>query len=264
MAEGIRQKAIRIMEAVPVPIASDKSPLFSKYAHGTTHQDLVDAWDKGSQQTTCMDFVGWYGIELGMKEYIGGFDLKGFMQKAGKPYAWVPSTEDARPKRGDICRHTAYHVGLSFDIDDEDVWTRLDSGQGGRGQGRDIINRVRDVPYDWTKLQGWIDIELYFGGPPSGPVPPWLLGWWKVTWRGQTYYYFFDRNRQVKYTKVLVQSSLQPPLAPDDTGTVRVESTIAVTVTWGATGSVEKFYMTADDKMQGRWNDREPLDAEKL
>jgi hypothetical protein len=45
---------------------------------------------------------------------------------------------------------------------------------------------------DWVAGDGsW---RLWNNGVKSrkvteSPVPEWLVGWWKVTWRGQAYYY---------------------------------------------------------------------------
>jgi hypothetical protein len=102
----------------------------------------------------------------------------------------------------------------------------------------------------------------------ESPVPEWLVGWWKVTWRGQAYYYFFDHNRQVKWTQILPQSTSQPPLIASDTGNFAVELPNSVTIRWGATGSVEKFSRVPatddEEEMSGKWNGTEPLTAVKM
>jgi hypothetical protein len=220
--------------------------------------------------TACNGFVGWYASQLGPTKYLGRFDLETYLPTIGKGHTWVKSTSDARPKFGDICRHTAFHVGVSLDFDG-DVWNHVDAGQGGPRMGRDILKRTRGTgPYDYKKLQGWIDIELYFGassGVQLGPVPEWIIGYWKVTWRAQAYYYYFGRDGQVKWTQVEPQSTSQPPLVVSDTGNFTIDGLNAVTIRWGSTGSVEKYnrtLVTTDEEMQGTWNGTEPLTAKKM
>ena len=135
-------------------------------------------------------------------------------------------------------------------------------------QEYDVLRRVSgDSPYSWQRLEGWLDIELYFGSAPQpGQVPEWLVGWWRVTWRGQTYYYYFDRNYEVKWTQVVPYTTAQPPLAANDTGNVTLDP-FGVTTRWSATGSVEKFssvFGTNDKQMRGTWNSTEPLSAVKM
>lgn len=80
---------------------------------------------------------------------------------AGKPDAWIVSTKDKRPQYGDILRHTIFHVDVAIGFDG-DILLRAAGGQGGPPV-HDIVNRVRGLgPYDWTKLKGWIDIDIFF------------------------------------------------------------------------------------------------------
>src|SRR3981081_60640 len=93
----------------------------------------------------------------------GGCDLKGIVTKAGKPEACIPPREDNRPQYGDILRHTAFHVDVALDFDDE-ILLRAAGGQGGKSAGHDIIKRIRGTSnYDPKRIMGWIDIDLYFG-----------------------------------------------------------------------------------------------------
>ena len=231
--------------------------------------------------TACNEFVGWYGAKLGSKDYLGRFDLETFLPKIGKAYSWVKSTKDARPKYGDICRHTAFHEGISLDFDGGN-WNHVDAGQGGPIRdkdkklqgGHDVLKRTLGKPYDFTKLQGWIDLDLYFS--QNLPIPEWLIGWWKVTWRGQAYYYCFSHNHQVKWTQITPREYdrrlnisqpaklLNPMFLANDTGMFVIDVGNAVTIRWGATGSLETFTLTSDESMRGTWNDREQLTATKL
>jgi hypothetical protein len=168
-----RDKARRLIDSVlpegppPKIITSDGATgtLYTVMT-GLSHKQLTDNWSKGGIMTGCNGFVGWYGRQMGSPIYLGGFDLKGIIAKAGKADAWVDSTDDVRPDYGDILRHTAFHVDvcLGFDEDDEDILLRAAGGQGGKGMGRDIIKRVRGTSeYDPKRLMGWIDIDYFFG-----------------------------------------------------------------------------------------------------
>ena len=268
---NIRDRARDILSAVPPlgqQINSDGStgPLFTKMT-GLTHSYLVSEWAKGSKLTSCNAFTGWYSTTLGSPKYLGRFDLETYLPSIGKGDAWVKSTPDVRPKFGDICRHTKFHVGISLDFDG-DFWNRADGGQGGPSAGRDVIKRIRSQEtYDYSKLQGWVDIERYFGevAQTGLPIPDWLPGWWKVMWRGQAFYYYFDRNYQVQWTLVAPKTSSQPPSGMRDTASVSIDSAIALTATWSATGSVEKFSRVGTkNEMKGMWKDLEPLTATKI
>lgn len=268
----IRDRAEEILSVVPPigqQINSDgpTAALFTKLT-GVTHETLVKNWSGGGIMTCCNAFVGWYASQLGSKQYLGRFDLEQYLPKIGMGHTWVKSTADVRPKYGDICRHTAFHVGVSLDFDGE-IWNHVDAGQGGPKAGHDILKRTRSAqPYDYKKLQGWIDIELFFGsaGTATGPIPEWLLGWWEVTWRAEAYYYYFDRSHQVKWTQSRPRDTSKPPMLANDTGSVTVEVPSSVMIRWGATGSVEKFTrpLTNGDPMEGTWNDQESLTAETM
>jgi hypothetical protein len=272
MATDIREHAKEILNAVPPlgqQINSDgpTAALFTKLTGGVTHDQLVKNWQAGGIMTTCNEFVGWYARALGSTEYLGRFDIETFLTKIGKGHAWVLAGTGARPKYGDIFRPKSLHMGISLDFDG-DTWNTAESGQGGPIAGRDIMKR-KQTTFDASKLQGWVDLELYFDYPAQiAPVPEWLVGWWKVTWRGQAYYYYFDRNRQVKWTQVLPQDISAPALIGSDTGKFAVQPPISVATLWSATGSIEKFNRVpatdAEEEMWGKWNDTEPLTAVKM
>ena len=168
-----RDKARRIIDSVlpegpPPKIITSDGATAKQYTLMTdlSHKQLTDNWAKGGIMTGCNGFVGWFGRQMHFPMYIGGFDLKGIITKAGKGDAWVDSTDDVRPDYGDILRHTAFHVDvcLGFDEDDDDILLRAAGGQGGKGMGRDIIKRVRGASdYDPKRLMGWIDIDVFFG-----------------------------------------------------------------------------------------------------
>ena len=265
----IRERAKQLLKDIPplgYEITSDgkTAALFTRLT-GVTHATLQKNWAGGGIMTTCNAFVGWFGRSLGSKDYLGRFDIETYLKKLGKGHAWVPATGGGKPKYGDIFRPKSFHMGISLDIDGSN-WNTVESGQGGPKAGHDIIKR-KQAFYDASKLQGWVDLDLYFGDAgQTATVPDWLVGWWKVMWRGQAYYYYFDRNWQAKWTQTVAQSLAQPPLTASDTGSVATDGAGSVTIRWGATGSVETFSGVAGDnsRMSGMWNGKEPLTAEKM
>jgi hypothetical protein len=273
MTNDIREKAAKVLQSVPMlpnVISSKLNRAEFLRLTGTAHEVMEANWKTGGIMTACNGFVGMYGQMLGSTKYLGRFDLDTYLPKIGKGHTWVKSTKDARPKYGDICRHTAFHVGVSLDFDGN-FWNHADAGQGGPKIGADILKRTRSVnAYDYKKLQGWIDIELYFNesSQPSAPVPEWLIGWWKVLWRSQYYYYYFDRGRVATWTEIPPLDTKVPPICfPINNGKVSVDTRGGVVITWNDTGSVEKFSQSIGPnslQMDGWWQDVEPLSAAKM
>jgi hypothetical protein len=198
MADDIRAKAkAYIDQAVPVGqvITSDGGTAGKfKTITGLGHEDLVAAWktqegklikDKATL-TSCNSFVGIYSRSIGL-DYLGVFDFAVILKKLKKEHAWVVATADVRPKYGDIVRHKAFHVDIALDFVG-DKWNTVDGGQGGPQYGKDeeddqgrkivgkligghdIVKRVERT-YDATKLQGWVDLELYLGASAQPPTP---------------------------------------------------------------------------------------------
>lgn len=138
----IRALAEEILAAVPETgqITSNGSTA-TKFTSltGTSHETMKKNWDGGGIMTACNGFVGWYARTLraaaeGTKapnDYLGRFDLETYVPSIGMGHAWVKSTADVRPKYGDICRHTAFHVGVSLKLDEGDFWNHADAGQAG-------------------------------------------------------------------------------------------------------------------------------------
>jgi hypothetical protein len=158
---------------------------------------------------------------------------------------------------GDIVVQADHHIGY---VDTAgSVIEAQDTHLGVRATGR----FSPQTPGSWTHL-----VRLPSPAAPAIPVPPWLLGWWKVTWRRDVYYYYFDRNNKVKWTQTPPGNTSLPPMNARDTGSIVMEGNAALTIRWGATGSVEKFGLLPSTfgnlQMGGTWNGTERLDAEKL
>ena len=166
---GIRDKARSIIDAAlpPNAVITFDGSTAAKYKEmtGLSQEAWAANWAKGGHLSGCMGFTGWYGVRMGSKKYLGGFDLKHLAVSAGKPDAWIASTMNNRPQYGDILRHTAFHVDVAIGFDGG-VLLRAAVGQlsfRGGPPVHDIIKRVRGLgPYDWRKLMGWIDIDIYF------------------------------------------------------------------------------------------------------
>jgi hypothetical protein len=104
-------------------------------------------------------------------------------------------------------------------------------------------------------------------GRPSMPVPQWLPGWWRVTWRGQIYYYHFDKLYRVVWTSIPPLNLSFFPVGTRDQGTVSISAGSDLEIVWGSTGSVEKFTsqsVAASQTMDGTWNGSERLQAQRL
>lgn len=277
---GIRDKARQILSIIP-PIGQQinstgpTAQLFTQVTN-MTQATLQSNWDSGGIMTSCNGFTGWYSTQLGSPFSLGRFDLDSYLPKKGKGDAWIKSGPGKRPKYGDICRYAKFHVGVSLDFEG-DIWTHADGGQGGKRTGYDIVKRIRDTTaFDPSKLAGWVDIEIFFGETSTdaaaastedkvSPVPEWLLGWWNVQWRGQAFYYYFDRGYKAQWTKQLPLDTSRPPLLSSDSGVVGIDSPNDFNIKWNATGSVEKFSKSVGPlPMRGMWNDKEPLSATRM
>ena len=275
MADDIRERARQILSEVP-PLGqqiNSVGPTASKFVKmtGTSQATLEANWKTGGIMTTCNAFTGWFGRELGSKDYLGRFDLEQMVKKWGKEHAWVSASSGAQPKYGDIFKAKKFHVGISLDFEGG-MWNTAESGQGGSRTGYDIIKR-KQTPWDPGAMQGWVDIDVLLGSgasasaqKSSAPVPEWLPGWWVVSWRHESYYYFFDRNFGVSWTLVKPSSPSQPPAGARDKGTVTMEPLNVVSILWGATGTVEKLVKTptTNEQMGGTWNGKEALTAVRL
>jgi hypothetical protein len=276
MTGNIRDRAREILKDLP-PLGQQvhsngsggpdgkTNPLFYKMTN-TKHSYLTGEWDKGSIVTTCNGFVGWYGDMLGSKKALGQFEMEKNLKRMGKAHAWVKAAPGLRPKYGDIFRPKKFHMGISLDFEG-DMWNTAESGQGGRKSGFDILKR-KQTPWNVNDLQGWIDIELYFGVTVQpGPVPEWLLGWWNVSWRTKPFFYYFERSGDVRFTRTPPQDTTQRLLAGIDTGKFVLDINNAVTIKWGATGAVEKLTKApgiAAGPMKGTWEGKEPITAVKM
>ncbi len=130
--------------------------------------------------TACNGFVNWYARSLGITDISNWFLLRQSLAGINKLHAWVQSTANGRPKYGDILNHRINHVDVVIGFNGS-ILRRAAAGQGDgskfsmhprprseaeRLQEYDVLKRVDGTgPYNWQNLEGWLDIELYFGAP---------------------------------------------------------------------------------------------------
>jgi len=240
----------------------------------TNHTLLLANWlGVNGIMTACNGFVGWYAGRLGIAGITNWFKL--FQALAGGPHsdAWVPaSTKGARPKPGDILRHSnAFHVDVAIGLKGN-ILRRVGAGQGDgtmyslhdpkrdpkiRALEYDCLRRVDGSgPYNWQNLEGWLDIDLFFRetDATADAVPDWLVGWWRVTWRGMTYFYYFDQNHEAKWTEIQPPLTTFPPLAANDTGDFTADQFSVIAVRWRTTQAVETLrpkYASSGNEMTG-------------
>jgi hypothetical protein len=201
---------------------------------GYTQKTLTDAWAAGKNLTSCNGFTGWYGQKMGSKLYLGVFDLKAIAQKAGRPRAWVPSTRDNRPSYGDILRHASFHVDVCLGFEGS-VLCRAAGGQGGKSLGYDIIKRVKGTSaYSYSKLLGWLDLDIFFGSAAAAADASWLTGWWTIN-DGTTYYYYFFPTGDVQYVSTQPTGSQPPTRYASDTGKFTYSAPGILTIDWNPT-----------------------------
>lgn len=275
---AIRDKAFKLLSAIPEPPAQINSSndggktdnqKFTDLTN-TPHSTMAANWKENGIMTACNGFVGWYGASLGSEKTFGRFDIEQRLKSYGKSHAWVKSTKDNRPKFGDVCRYTKFHIGVSLDFNG-DCWNHADAGQGGKRTGYDILKRTYDTEaYDWKRLQGWIDLDLYFGdgkveSVDSTPTPNWLKKWWQISWRGSDFYYLFQNDGKVEWTKHAPTSSSSLAIGGGTPGKYAVDKAGGVIVSWSS-GTVEKFKRTTSmdpsyEMMTGLFEESEEMYA---
>ncbi len=289
-----RDEAINILNgAVPPGVVYQSNqggaPYMNKFYEltWTNHTVLLADYMAGGIMTACNGFVNWYALRLGIKGISNWFLLWQSLQGIEKGDAWVAATAGAKPQPGDILKHRINHVdvAIGFIGSNGNILRRVGAGQGDgtiysthprprdlqtRSMEYDCLRRVDGAgPYNWQNLEGWLDIDLFFGSGTTATdvVPDWLLGWWRVTWRGWIYFYYFDQNHEVKWTQTQPPSTAFPPLVADDTGDFTIDSFSVVTLRWRTTQSVETLrpkYISSGNEMTGKCNGTDPFTAVKI
>jgi hypothetical protein len=280
-----REEAAKILERIPKTaegIRSDTQGELFKQWTGITHDEMKKSWRENMKgpklYTACGGFAGTFGVMIGIKGIKSYFDLKESLTEAGKAHAWVPASSGADPQVGDILRHTVFHVDVAAGWDGRKL-KRVAAGQSLHPRPTTNVENEFDAlkwvtggaAYNPANLQGWLDLDKYFGtAPAAGPTFGWLNGWWKV-WDGTDYWYHFASDGVVKYVTTQPDDLDGPPGRPENVGTFSYTPPSTLVVTWRRVASAsaacrETFYNAVPgcEKMNARSNLYSPLVATRL
>jgi hypothetical protein len=280
----IRETAVKILKEIPKGepgIRSDKQPDEFKRRTGISHEEMKASWRANMNGpkllTACGGFASYFAGRLGITDIGSFFELEKSLTAAGKSYAWVPAAGGAKPQEGDILRHTAFHVDVAAGWDGGKL-IRVAAGQSFHPRPTKSVENEFDAlkwvtgkaDYNPANLQGWLDLDLYFGAAPApGPTTGWLNGWWKV-WDGNTYYYFFGSNGAVSYIKTPPSNTSAGPNHPNNRGRYTLDGNQLV-ITWNklpgtTTQTRETFYNASEGcrQMNANSNLYSPLVATRL
>lgn len=289
---AIREKALKILDRVPkgaIFRSSDGvgpgNPTGKGNPYhtmtGLNHDDLLTNW-RGpppyNGKTGCNGFTGWYGGQLGSPVSFAGFPLREAVVGAGKAHAWIEPTATNEPQPGDVLKHAGkLHMDVAVGFDGKKL-VRVAAGQGGPkrdAKGKlieatsfDVLKRVTgDGPYNFRNLEGWVNIDLLFDASmKSMAIPGWMLGWWRIEWMGDTYYYLFEPSSVVTWTRTKPIKRDAKPVHIGGTGTGRITADgESVEITWK---SENTEFLTRTNptsaEMRGSWNAKEPILAWKM
>lgn len=105
------------------------------------------------------------------------------------------------------------------------------------------------------------------------PTPEWLQGWWEVSWRHESYYYYFAPKGLAYWTQTRPANTSVEISSGNDTGICLAYGNSA-SIRWVKTGSKEEFKQVDTDQavgqwngakqMSGQWNGVEQISAKKL
>jgi hypothetical protein len=280
-----RDTAMKLLDDnVPdgIEIQSKRDATEFKRLTGTSHETLVANWKSKPPgiMSACNGFVSWYAGSLGITGIASWFKLQESMRSIGKGHAWETSNGKSEPQPGDILHHyregTGLHVDVCIGFTEDHKLVRAAAGQITFLKPRnpdkefDVLKRVTGAAaYNYRNLLGWLDIEQFFWNPPvtsAEPTGSWVVGWWKV-YDGNQYYYYFDADGYVQYTKKPPASPYMPPKVPLNSGTYTYEPNRRLVVEWNpADGgqTIETFSAKIDlTAMNGTSNRYAPLYASR-
>ena len=148
-----------------VLLSNSNSGKFKHYA-GLSHEELLYKWSHGSPTlTSCNGFAGKMFDRLfaSRKKGINGSSFKiDQLCKAMAPLAWFSQTDNpnSRPGYGDIVlfKPPKLHVAICLGSE-QATWQVIQSGQGGRSKGVDILAMGR-ATYPVHRIVGWINVAI--------------------------------------------------------------------------------------------------------
>ena len=92
--------------------------------------------------------------------------------------------------------------------------------------------------------------------------PDAMVGWWKMTWRSATYYYYFEKNGRAFWGRQAPASRAQGPASYEGKG-YWFDFNTGVKITWTMSGSLEVHTRNAD-RLTGTLNDGETITGTKM
>jgi hypothetical protein len=180
-----------LAEFIPKKEMSSDDPAFKKLTGYDTQRLLDEYWEpenknppwsdekrpKKNTSFTCCNLTlgclaGQLGKRLGKKVgfWLGAGVLQLDWADRDVKGSWIPSSSGRTPQVGDFysTHHGAQkfgHVGTIGEIAEDGTWTAYDGGQGGYNSGgkKDFIKKVFRGKLDPSYMNGWIDIDIYFG-----------------------------------------------------------------------------------------------------
>ncbi len=96
----------------------------------------------------------------------------------------------------------------------------------------------------------------------DAPRSPATAGWWRMTWRSQTYYYYFERSGRAYWTRRAPVTRVAGPGAFEGRG-YWFDFTTQVKIAWTATGTLE-VHSRQGVGMTGVVNDTEAITGSKM
>jgi hypothetical protein len=218
--EALKVQDAELKKNTPPGSVFKNNKLFATLA-GMSHQQLLSTWTTDPTFTTCNGLLGTCATAMGVNTLkafdmpggksstlsLGQFEIATILASRGLSNAWVANANGARPRYGDIFRAEEYHMGVSLDFDG-DNWNTIESGQGGRHTGHDILKR-KSQKWGLRSILGWVDVETLLAD--KAMLPSWIGGWWRVTELGQEYYYYFSSDFLVYCQSRPPTSTLFPP-----------------------------------------------------
>jgi hypothetical protein len=252
----VRKKADDFLKQVPatdVTSNGNTAALFTKLT-GSSQESLQATWkqedipkkkrrDAGNNDmsglattTTCNAFVGQLSQAIGSPIYLGQFDIEQKLAKAGFKDAWVPAKSGKRPGLGDVFRPFKFHMGVSYNFEG-DMWSTVESGQGGPGvdytKGFDILRR-KHQPWDPTKLQGWVDIEILM--KLAQKAPKWMIGWWRFEVGAAKQFVWVPERGAAQLFDAAPPNAKQPPVQDGKKGELTPDADAGgATIAWEST-----------------------------
>ncbi|MCW5965874.1 MAG: hypothetical protein KIT83_17685 [Bryobacterales bacterium] len=179
----VRRRMLSLMrECVPMQEMTSSMPEFKALTGYDTARIKKDFWEKKPNPVTtftcCNLFLQAMALRCGQavgkvpgSKLASGTLLLNHVD-ADVPGCWITPGDGRAPRPGDYYSvpyikgkqiQQYGHVGLVAKIENG-VWTSLDGGQGGFSQKIDKIKWVNRGILDPSKMNGWVDIDIYFGG----------------------------------------------------------------------------------------------------